>query len=129
MDQPTLFIYGTLLDGDNNFSMLLKSNSEFLSPGKIKGRLYHLGNYPAAVADPCATGYVYGEVYRLVCPELILPVLDAYEGIHPDEPALNEYRRERCDIDLGGQMLKCWVYLLNTGEDGLSIIPSGRWIK
>jgi len=41
-----LFIYGTLLKDDNEHAVYLKNNSTFYSAGKLKGKLYDIGEYP-----------------------------------------------------------------------------------
>ena len=46
MKNAFLFVYGSLLDEDNEIAIYLKNNSTFYSAGKVKGKLYDIGEYP-----------------------------------------------------------------------------------
>lgn len=75
---PLVFVYGTLKRGD--------CRHRFLAGGKFLGlattsagyRLFHLGEYPAMVADP-AGGQIEGEVFEVS--DAILRLLDEVEGV------------------------------------------------
>jgi len=71
-----LFVYGTLMRGFP-LHRLLAAGAEYVGPGRVGGRLFDLGAYPAAVPD--ATGAVAGELYRVGDPRL-WAVLDSAEG-------------------------------------------------
>ena len=51
-DSKYLFIYGTLLNGDNEFGVYLRKHSRPYAPGYFNGHLYDLGEYPGAVYIP-----------------------------------------------------------------------------
>src|ERR1700749_172942 len=74
-----LFIYGTLLNGDNEYAVYLENNSRFYAEGRIKGKLYDVGEYPGAVLLE-SEDYIYGTILQLNDPEKVLSVLDDYEG-------------------------------------------------
>lgn len=76
-----LFVYGTLLAGEPYHHLLNRSPSEGPAHTNAGYALLHLGEYPAMVIEPAATG-VRGEVYRVDAPTL--DQVDAYE----DCPAL-----------------------------------------
>ena len=60
-----LFVYGTLLDDGNPYSVFLKENSSFYQRGKFRGALYNIGNYPGAVFVPAFETYVHGSIYLI----------------------------------------------------------------
>jgi gamma-glutamylcyclotransferase (GGCT)/AIG2-like uncharacterized protein YtfP len=100
-----LFVYGTLKsDFENRHARLLRSESVLVDRGRVRGRLYELGRYPALRLAPGHEDWVLGEVYRLRSPERVLPILDAYEG--------RQYRRVKLPCLLAsGSRVPVWVYL------------------
>jgi gamma-glutamylcyclotransferase (GGCT)/AIG2-like uncharacterized protein YtfP len=71
-----LFVYGTLMRGFG-LHRLLDGRAGYVGRGRVRARLFDLGAYPAAVADP--DGAVTGEVYA-VADAALWPVLDSAEG-------------------------------------------------
>jgi gamma-glutamylcyclotransferase (GGCT)/AIG2-like uncharacterized protein YtfP len=122
-----LFIYGTLLNEDNEYALYLKNNSRFYSTGKLKAKLYDIGEYPGAVL---ADGdHIYGSILEINDPEKVLPIIDDYEGFGTDQPQPNEFIRVLTKIETGSGFVNCWVYLYNLPVTGLPQIHSGRYIK
>lgn len=68
----------------------------------MRGRLYDLGDYPAAILDPAA-GKIQGLVLRISHPERLFPYLDQYEG--------HEYQRRKVIIANYHRTLTAWCYL------------------
>jgi gamma-glutamylcyclotransferase (GGCT)/AIG2-like uncharacterized protein YtfP len=122
-----LFVYGTLLDDANEFGAYLKKNLQFFAEGKFNGLLYDIGKYPGAIYHPGGDAYVYGSVLILNDVEKDLTLLDAYEGFGEHEEQPNLFVRELIAVDIGQELLTCWVYLYNRPvEDNIRIV-SGRY--
>jgi gamma-glutamylcyclotransferase (GGCT)/AIG2-like uncharacterized protein YtfP len=95
-----IFVYGTLLSGFTNpHARLLQANGVLAGIGRVRGRLYNLGRYPAIRLG--GEGWVRGELYEL--PPPVLGTLDAYEG--------DEYKRVMAVVALdSGRRVRSWVY-------------------
>lgn len=124
-----LFVYGTLLDNDNEFAIFLKNNSRFYSPGKLKGKLFNISEYPGAVFYGDDENYIYGSILELINTEKVLPVIDDYEGYGDDQIQPNEFVRALASLETQDGIVICWLYLYNLPVAGLPIIESGRYIK
>ena len=124
-----LFIYGTLLNDDNEFAIYLKNNSSFYAEGRINGRLYDLGEYPGAVLSPNCGEYIYGSIVKLYNPEKVLPVIDDYEGYGDEQLQPNLFVRVLTEVITEQGSVDCWVYAYNLPVDVFSQIGSGRYIK
>ena len=123
-----LFVYGTLLNEDNEYGIYLKSNSRFYSYGKIKGKLYDIGEYPGAILTAKGERYVYGCILKLDHPENAFAVIDDYEGYGNDQPMPNEFIRLLAQVETS-LIVKCWVYVYNLPTTGLKLIKSGKYLK
>jgi len=122
-----MFVYGTLLTAGNEFSDLLKAGSRYCGEGKIRGRLYDIGEYPGAVDDQSSSDYIYGSIYELADPEKTIPVLDDYEGFDPADPRTSEFIRNAVFIESGGIKVLCWVYLYNFSTEKYPRIEGGKY--
>ena len=127
--QNLLFVYGTLLQPGNDFAGYLKRTCTYLSPGKIKGLLYDIGEYPGIIINNHATGYVHGSIYRLHHPIQNLKVFDDYEGFGAGQDQPNLYVRSLTSIETGDGFIDAWIYLYNLPVDGLPLIPSGNYAE
>lgn len=123
-----LFIYGTLLNEDNEYAVYLKNNSRLYSAGKLKGKLYDIGQYPGAILSK-SNEYVYGSILQLNNLTKVLPLIDAYERYGDNQPQPNEFIRVSVEVETGAGPVACWVYLYNLPVTGLTLIESGRYIK
>ncbi|HTE00280.1 MAG TPA: gamma-glutamylcyclotransferase family protein [Mucilaginibacter sp.] len=124
-----LFVYGTLLDGDNEYAIYLKNNTRFYAEGQLKGKLYDIGEYPGAVLSQGSDEYIFGAILQLNDPEKVLALIDDYEGFGRDQPYPNEFVRVSTEIERGAGMVICWVYLYNLPVTGLPWIKNDRYIK
>jgi len=124
-----LFVYGTLLDADNESAVFMRRHCSFVKKGYFKGRLYDIGEYPGAVADGKAEGYVYGSIYLMDNAPLVLEKLDDYEGYGPEQEQPNLFIRRLAEIETSGRSINCWVYLYNREVDGLGVIISGNYLS
>ncbi|SDT09783.1 Uncharacterized conserved protein YtfP, gamma-glutamylcyclotransferase (GGCT)/AIG2-like family [Mucilaginibacter mallensis] len=123
-----LFVYGTLLNAGNSFATYLTNNCNFYGKGKLKGRLYDIGEYPGAVADSNSRSYIYGDIVLIHNPT-VLKQLDDYEGFGDDQQQPNLFIREMMEIETAEGSIDCWVYLYNLPVEGLVLIESGDYLK
>lgn len=126
---PYLFVYGTLLDSQNEFGAYLNANCTFYADGKFKGRLYDMGDYPGATIDEKGNNYVHGKIYRVNNAKPLFKQLDYYEGYGPDEAQPNLFVRELVLVETTDTIVECWVYVYNLPVDGFRLIESGVYSK
>ncbi|MBC7399795.1 MAG: gamma-glutamylcyclotransferase [Mucilaginibacter sp.] len=121
-----LFVYGSLLDADNEFVTYLNNNSILIGSGSFKGRLYDIGEYPGAIIDS-ENGYpITGTIYKLNNTETFT-LLDDYEGFGPDQDQPNLFIRELLPVETSDGIRNCWVYLFNLSVEGLTEITSSDY--
>src|ERR1700739_3856566 len=92
-----LFVYGTLLDEDNKFAVYLRDHSRFYANGKVKGKLYHLGEYPGAILG--GNDYIQGAILQMDSAAETIPVIDIYEGFGEAQPQPNEFIRTLAPLE------------------------------
>jgi len=124
-----IFVYGTLLNKENEFAANLAANCTFVSHGKFKGKLYDVGEYPGAVSVNENDCYVYGSIFQLNKPQEILKILDGYEGFGDGQPQPNLFIRELVEVEADNKTFMCWVYLYNLPVEGLRQIMSGDYLE
>ena len=129
MKSAFLFVYGSLLDEDNEFAVYLKDNSKFYSTGKVRGRLYDIGEYPGAILSAEGDEYIYGNILEIDTPEKVFKLIDDYEGYGGEQSWPNEFIRVLIDIETGSGAVSCWIYLYNLPVNGLRDIKGGRYFK
>ena len=117
-----LFIYGTLLQADNDFAIYLQNNSKQYANGKFKGLLYDVGEYPGAIETNNDNNYVYGCIVELK-DIAVLKTIDHYED-HP-----NLFIRKLIEVEYDKRLITCWVYLYNLPVTGLQPIISGDYLS
>lgn len=122
-----LFVYGSLRQGFNHPAhQFISRYFNLVSPASIKGLLYDLGEYPAAMPT---TGdqFIKGELYAIKMADefcYAIAQLDDYEGIVPEEgPAL--YRRELVTVYTDGGTTDAWVYWYNGSVEDQPLVESG----
>lgn len=120
-------MYGTLQRGRRYHHLLWwKRGVEFVSEGRIKGRLYDLGSFPGVVEAPDQWSYVYGELYSLESPDDTLNHIDAFEGYSPHDPDDSLFVRKLTEVFLpDGRSVKAWTYFYNAEISRASLISSG----
>jgi len=123
-----LFVYGTLLHAGNIFAIYLKNNCSFYRPGKFKGRLYDIGEYPGAIADSSHPNYVYGSIFRMDDAANALKYLDDYEGFGIEQEQPNLFERKIIEVETNEETVNCWVYLYNLPVDNFELIGSGNYL-
>ena len=124
-----VFFYGTLMAGfDRRRRAGIDDKLRYIGRGSIKGSLFDLGLYPAAV--PAADGHVWGEVYEMTDSAIVLAALDDIEGYHHDDPDRSLYRRLQADVALpDGSHANAWVYFYNAPLGRASKIASGDYLE
>jgi gamma-glutamylcyclotransferase (GGCT)/AIG2-like uncharacterized protein YtfP len=120
-DETGLFVYGTLLSGEENAGWLGGLPAR---EARVKGRLYRLpAGYPALVVEGEALNWVEGEWISGVGPRL--KVLDQLEGV-----GQGLFARVRLPVVVGARTLGSWVYVLKPDqvrERGGLHLAEGSW--
>jgi gamma-glutamylcyclotransferase (GGCT)/AIG2-like uncharacterized protein YtfP len=117
-----LFVYGTLLPGEERWPILEQFVVGAGAPDWVAGTLYDTGEgYPAASFE-AGSSRVLGQVFRLDAARLdeALDVLDEVE-----DAVLGLYRRVRVVTGAGSTV---WTYQYGTGLQ-LTPIDGGDWVS
>jgi len=124
-----VFFYGTLMAGfDRRRRVGIDSKLTYAGRGSIQASLFDLGIYPAAV--PAPEGVVWGEVYEVADPNVVLAALDDIEGYRPDDPDRSLYIRQQAEVRLpDGHTAPAWVYFYNAPLGQAPRIPSGDYLE
>ena len=124
-----LFVYGSLRSGFNSPEYAYISRYfNCVGTAKVKGVLYDLGDYPAALPAE-DENYLVGEVYQIKNEQEFnwaIEQVDDYEGVNamPGEQPL--YRRDACIAQLlNNEQVTCWIYWYNRDVTGKPMIGSG----
>lgn len=132
MDEPLLFVYGTLRKAlEHEMHRVLARGARFVGEAALRGALYDLGAYPGLVTEGDGLDCVSGELYALGPDdaEATLALLDAYEGCANSDPEPHEYRRALVQVRFAnGSQRAAWTYLLNRSHAGLQRIPGGDYV-
>jgi gamma-glutamylcyclotransferase (GGCT)/AIG2-like uncharacterized protein YtfP len=129
-DCKHLFVYGTLRTAfQNRFARRLSEEAVLLGQGRIRGRLYDLGEYPGARLSAEGDEWVIGEVFVLA-DAFFLPELDAYEGCGRNDTPPHQFTRvQSTTVMEDGSNVCAWLYEYKgaTAED--RHIASGDYLK
>jgi gamma-glutamylcyclotransferase (GGCT)/AIG2-like uncharacterized protein YtfP len=127
--QDLVFFYGTLMTGfDRRERAGIDGKLTFLGRGSIEAALFDLGIYPAAV--PAPGGAVWGELYRVDEPLIVLAALDDIEGYRPGDHDRSLYVRSRAVVALpDGRAESAWVYFYNAPLGQAARISSGDYLE
>jgi gamma-glutamylcyclotransferase (GGCT)/AIG2-like uncharacterized protein YtfP len=128
-DCQHLFVYGSLRQGFHSPAYhYISRYFNLVSMGKVKGTLYDLGPYPAAIPGDEATHFIIGELYALKKPaelEWALAQLDDYEGLNADEGETPLYRRDKVTVFTENGETDAWVYWYNQPIENKPVVSSG----
>ena len=123
-----VFVYGSLRSGFHHPAYAYISRYfTLVTSGKVKGKLFDMGEYPAAVPSN-EEKFIVGELYRINHPEEFgwaMAQLDDYEGLNTENNELPLYRREPVTVYLQAQTEQAWVYWFNGDTSGNPVIESG----
>ena len=119
-----VFVYGTLRrGGSNHFRM---DGAEFISGGRILGRMYRIDWYPGLVLDESGDD-IYGEVYSVDLD--MLGDLDSFENVSAGDPEGSEYRRVGTTVTQpNGETLTAWVWEWLGVTDETQRLAGGDWL-
>jgi gamma-glutamylcyclotransferase (GGCT)/AIG2-like uncharacterized protein YtfP len=115
-----LFVYGTLMRGFHGAPGWHRdARARYAGRGRVKGRLYDMGAYPAAVFAASSGDYVHGELYELRNPAA-LERLDQYESA--------VFLRRLVEVlPEEGPPVTAWAYSLNRPAPAFRLIPGGDY--
>ena len=127
-----LFVYGSLRSGFRNpvYEYLTKY-FHLLGEAVVKGKLYDLGEYPAAVATE-EEKFISGELYSINNPlefSWAIGQLDDYEGLNTEEGETALYKREEVIAYKDGEAHTAWIYWYNKDLSGKPEIESGDLVQ
>jgi len=123
-----IFVYGSLRSGFNHPAYAyISDNFVLVGDAKVRGKLYDLGDYPAALPD---TGeyFIVGELYRMKEEQdfnWVIAQIDDYEGIYTEPGQSPLYRREIASIYTTAGTTEAWIYWYNNDITGKPLILSG----
>lgn len=123
-----LFVYGSLRSGFRSTAYEYISRFfTFVCDAKVKGKLYDLGEYPAAipVADD---SFIVGELYTITKEQEFswaIGQLDDYEGVNVEADEVKLYERKITDVYIGNEVVQAWVYWYNGDVTGKPVVASG----
>ena len=127
-----LFVYGSLRSGFRNpvYEYLTKY-FHLLGEAVVKGKLYDLGEYPAAA--PCdEEHFISGELYGINNPQEFswaIGQLDDYEGLNVEAGEKALYKREEVIVYQNSEPHTAWIYWFNGDMTGKPEIESGDLLK
>lgn len=123
-----VFVYGSLRsDFAGPAFQLMNPYFTLVAKGRVKGNLYDLGDYPAAV-PATEEHYIIGELYKANSTEEFnwaMAQLDDYEGLNPEEGEQPSYYRALTPVIANDREYAAWVYWYNADVTGKLLISSG----
>lgn len=127
-----LFVYGSLRSSFQSPAYEYISRFfRLVSEAKVKGKLFDMGDYPAAV--PVSEDvFITGELYIIKEESEFswaIGQLDDYEGVLVEAGEVQLYRRELSEIWTGDDSVTAWMYWYNQDVSGRPEILSGDVIE
>ena len=124
-----VFFYGTLMTPLRKAGRLrIDEHLTLVGRGSMAAALFDVGIYPAAV--PATEGKVWGEVYEVSHPFVVLRALDELEGSRPEEPETSLYNRKLTPVTLeDGRLVHAWAYFYNAPLGRAERIESGDYLE
>ncbi len=123
-----IFVYGSLRSGFHHPAYeYISKYFKFLSEAKVKGYLYDMGNFPAAL-PATDNAFIVGELYELKDTadfSWAIEQLDDYEGVRPEEGEIPMYRRDLTTVYHSDVTTEAWIYWYNGKIEEQPVIPSG----
>lgn len=123
-----LFVYGSLRSGFNHPAYAyISTHFTLAGSAKVKGKLYDLGDYPAALPANDEY-YIIGELYQLKEEQEFswaIAQIDDYEGINPEPGETALYKRELTTVYINDHTTTAWIYWYNNTIEDKPLIASG----
>lgn len=122
-------MYGSLRSGFRSPAYEYVSNFfRLVGEAKVKGKLYDLGTYPAAVPTT-DNSFIIGELYQIKRTnefEWAMAQLDDYEGVSGGSTNETQlYCREITDVFMDNKVTQAWIYWFRGDVTGKPVIESG----
>ena len=126
-----LFVYGSLRSEFKSHAFEYISRFfSFEGIGRVNGKLFDMGTYPAGV--PAADAFIVGELYAIRNePEFswAMGQLDDYEGVAVEPDEIQLFRRELVDVFTEGAKTIAWIFWYTGSVEGKPLIESGDLIQ
>lgn len=123
-----LFVYGSLRSGFNHPAYAyISTHFTLVGSAKVKGKLYDLGAYPAALPTD-EEYFIMGELYRLKEDmefSWAIAQVDDYEGVNPEPGETALYIRKMTAVYINNETTNAWIYWYNHDVPGKPLIASG----
>lgn len=123
-----LFVYGSLRKGFQHAAYAyISTYFRLVGPAKVKGLLYDMGEFPAAL-PAFSDDFIVGELYELNNKDEFgwaMAQIDDYEGVNPEIGEIPLYRRATTTVFCNGLASNAWIYWYNGNVSGHPIISSG----
>jgi len=123
-----LVVYGSLRSGFHSSAYEYISRFfNFIGGAKVKGKLFDMGSYPAAV-PVSEDAFVTGELYVIKDDSdfsWAIGQLDDYEGVNVESDEMQLYRRELTDVFINNEITPAWIYWYGGNVSGRPEIVSG----
>jgi gamma-glutamylcyclotransferase (GGCT)/AIG2-like uncharacterized protein YtfP len=127
-----VFVYGSLRRGFQSPAYEYISRFfNFAGEARVKGKLYDLGEYPAAIPTSDEV-FIKGELYFIQEPaefSWAIGQLDDYEGVDVEEGEEQLYRRDLVDVFIGDKISRAWIYWYNGDVTGKPVVASGDMLE
>ena len=127
-----LFVYGSLRRGFHSTAYEYISRFfSFIAEAKVKGKLFDMGEYPAAVPTT-ENIFITGELYTIKQENEFswaIGQLDDYEGLNVEAGEVQLYRRELTEVYFDNKITHAWIYWYNADVKGRPLIDSGDLMK
>jgi gamma-glutamylcyclotransferase (GGCT)/AIG2-like uncharacterized protein YtfP len=124
-----IFVYGSLRSGFNAPAYeYISRYFQLVAPAKVRGLLYDMGEYPAAVSTH-QDHFLLGELYAIKQEEEFtwaLDQLDEYEGINesPEDSPVT-FKRELVEVMTESGNTIAWIYWFSGSIADKPLIASG----
>jgi gamma-glutamylcyclotransferase (GGCT)/AIG2-like uncharacterized protein YtfP len=123
-----IFVYGSLRSGFHHPAYeYISRYFVLIGNAKVKGRLYDMGEYPAAIPFD-GNAFIVGELYAIKQADEFgwaIAQLDDYEGVNPENGETPLYRREQTIVYINDSETPAWIYWFNGDISGGTPIETG----
>lgn len=123
-----LFVYGSLRSGFRSPAYEYISRFfTFIGEAKVRGALYDMGEYPAAVPS-MEDKFITGELYTITNESEFswaIGQLDDYEGVTVEDDEEKLYYRDLAEVLINDSTTRAWMYWYNGDVSNKQLITSG----
>ena len=123
-----IFVYGSLRSGFRSPAYeYISRYFDLVGEAKVKGKLYDLGEYPAAKPTD-EDKFIVGELYRIRNEKEFswaIGQLDDYEGVNVAFDETSLYRRDIAEVHIDDKITPAWIYWYHGDVENRPVIESG----